>query len=43
MFSLQQNRRRRGQNLFCKGVGGGRVGWEMGGEKAQTMYTHMNK
>jgi hypothetical protein len=40
--SLQQNWRK-GQNRFCLEVrGGGGRGRRQGGERAQTMYTHMN-
>jgi hypothetical protein len=38
MFSLQQNRRIRGQNRFCQEVWGRVIG-----EVSQTMYTHVNK
>jgi hypothetical protein len=39
MISLQQNRRRRGQNKFCL-----ELGWAgVGGEVTQTMYTHVSK
>jgi hypothetical protein len=42
MFSLQQNQRRRGRNRFSwkRGLGGR---WEVGGEVARTMYTHVSK
>jgi hypothetical protein len=38
MFSLQQNRRIRGQNRFCPEVVQG-----MGGGMSQAMYTHVSK
>jgi hypothetical protein len=40
MFSLQQNQRR-GQNRFCLELEVGRRG--VGGEVAQTMYTHVSR
>jgi hypothetical protein len=48
MSSLQQNWRR-GQNRFCleamgvEGVGGGKGTERTVGERAQSMYAHMNK
>jgi hypothetical protein len=42
MFSLQQNRRTRGQNMYFPEAGG----WgqeEAEGKLAKTMYTHVNK
>jgi hypothetical protein len=46
MFSLQQNQRTRGKNIFCPERGGGRREGRgrrkerRGEEGAQTMYTH---
>jgi hypothetical protein len=45
MYSLQQNWKK-GQNMFCleaRGLGAVEGAVRLGIERAQTMYTHMNK